>query len=285
MIVYAVNSPAATTGNTAVSLGKNSTTSRSFSTTGTLNAGGADYAEYLRKALNCGTILKGDVCGINRDGELVRTWADAVRFVVKSTDPNLVGGDTWAAHLPPRPDAPEPAPSEPALPAPTSPTEMPIEPVREEGEEDLDFIRRMAAYLVEASGVAAAASADREALDLYQAIAAAYPAAKAKHDAAVAAYEADLAAWEDDLEAARQTVDRIAFSGQVPVNVDDATLAACETALDEGVAVYLVAVARGAGIGVSAIRESDMTLPLYMRRIGAVWAIRDGRPWVDVQHG
>ncbi len=50
-------------------------------------------------------------------------------------------------------------------------------------------------------------------------------------------------------------------------------------------AVYLVAVARGAGIDVSAVREADMTLQQYMRRLGAVWAIRDGRPWIDVQHG
>jgi uncharacterized protein with von Willebrand factor type A (vWA) domain len=71
----------------------------------------------------------------------------------------------------------------------------------------------------------------------------------------------------------------------VPVNVDADTLAACEAALADGVAVYLVAVARGAGIGVTAVREADMTLPLYMRRVGAVWAIRDGRPWIDVQHG
>ena len=69
------------------------------------------------------------------------------------------------------------------------------------------------------------------------------------------------------------------------MNVDADTLAACQAALGDGVAVYLVAVANGDGIGAAAVRETDMTLPLYMRRLGVVWAIRDGRPWIDVQHG
>jgi len=195
----------------AVKLASSGSTGRSINAGGTINAGGADYAEYVRKAAGCGTIAKGDVCGINRNGELTRTWADMIRPVVKSTDPNLVGGDKWAAHLPPQPE-------------------------REEGETDDAFTARKAP-------------------------------------------------WDAALEAARQTVDRIAFCGQVPVNVDADTLAACEAALADGVAVYLVAIAKGGGIGVTAIRETDMTLPAYMKRVGAVWAIRDGRPWIDVQHG
>ncbi|MGC5215551.1 hypothetical protein, partial [Klebsiella pneumoniae] len=74
-----------------------------------------------RKSLACGTILKGDVCGIDSNGELTRIWSDARRYVVKSTDPNLVGGDTWAAHLGPRPQAPLYA--APAYDGPAEPTE------------------------------------------------------------------------------------------------------------------------------------------------------------------
>lgn len=268
----------------AMAIFANPTSGRSINAGGTVNASGADYAEYMTKADGCGTIAKGDVCGVDRDGRLCRTWTSAVRFVVKSTDPNLVGGDTWAAHLPPRPDAPGVAPIEPTAPLPSAGS-LPEQPVRGENEDEDAFIHRRVDYLIALSAASAAATADRDALAAYHAALAAYPAAKAEHDAAVATYEAALSAWEADLEAARQTVDRIAFSGQVPVNVDDDTLTACRAALADDEAVYLVAVARGAGIGATAVREADMTLPLYMRRIGAVWAIRDGRPWVDVQHG
>ncbi|WP_295560641.1 hypothetical protein [uncultured Sphingomonas sp.] len=305
----------------AMYLNRNSQTGRSLNAGGTINASGADYAEYVRKSLACGTILKGDVCGIDSNGELTRTWADARRYVVKSTDPNLVGGDTWAAHLGPRPEAPlyaAPAydgpaePTKPVEPAAFVPPviEMPVQPVRGDGEDDEAYLLRLAAFLnnrdatiaqaqaaaaaqIEAAKAQAACAA---AVEQYQADLAAYrdaqaayrsavEAAEAAHAVALTAHGEALTVWEAELEAARQTVDRIAFSGQVPVNVDADTLAACEAALGDGVAVYLVAVARGAGIGVAAVREADMTMPLYMRRLGAVWAIRDGRPWIDVQHG
>lgn len=234
----------------ALKLSYSTTTGRSIGAPGTINASGADYAEYVRKSVGCGSIAKGDVCGIDSNGELTRTWADARRFVVKSTDPNLVGGDTWAAHLGPKPEAPVYV--APAYDGPAEPE----------------------------------ADADRRAYDAAQAAyGAAVAATEAAHAAAVVQHAEALAAWEAELEAARQTVDRIAFCGQVPVNGDADTLAACEAALADGAAVYLVAIARGAGIGVTAVRETDMTLQQYMRRLGAVWAIRDGRPWVDVQHG
>lgn len=305
----------------ALKLSYSTTTGRSIGAPGTINASGADYAEYVRKSLACGTILKGDVCGIDHDGQLTRTWADARRFVVKSTDPNLVGGDTWAAHLGAKPEAPvyaAPAYDGPAEPvAPVEPAafvppviEMPVQPVRADSEDDEAYLLRLAAFLNDRNATIAQAQAAADAqieaakaqvayaaaVGQYQADLAAYrdaqaahrtavEAAEAAHAVALAAHGEALTAWEAKLEAARQTVDRIAFCGQVPVNVDDATLAACEAALGDGVAVYLVAVARGAGIGVTAVRETDMTLQQYMRRLGAVWAIRDGRPWIDVQHG
>ncbi|MEG8029171.1 hypothetical protein QP174_14650 [Sphingomonas aerolata] len=67
---------------------------RSIATTGTINASGADYAEYMTKADACGTIAAGDVCGVDIDGKLTRSWSNAISFVVKSTDPSLVGGDS-----------------------------------------------------------------------------------------------------------------------------------------------------------------------------------------------
>ncbi len=321
LIVNSVSGYSPSSADAASFFGHSTSTGRSINAGGTINASGADYAEYVRKSLACGTILKGDVCGIDSNGELTRTWSDARRYVVKSTAPNLVGGDTWAAHLGPRPEAPlyavpaydGPAePTKPVEPAAFVPPliEMPVQPVRADGEEDEAYLLRLAAFLNDrvATIAQAQAAADAQieaakaqvaytaAVGQYQADLAAYreaqaayrtavDAAEAAHAVALAAHGEALTAWGAELEAARQTVDRIAFSGQVPVNVDAETLAACEAALADGVAVYLVAVARGAGIDVSAVREADMTLQQYMRRLGAVWAIRDGRPWIDVQHG
>ncbi len=184
----------------------NTTTGRSINAGGTINASGADYAEYMTTAAGCGQIAKGEVCGVDRDGQLTRTWADAIGFVVKSTDPSYVGGDSWASHLPPRPEVPD------------------------EG-------------------------ADADAL---------------------AAFDAALAAWEAQLETARATVDRIAFSGQVPVAVTG----------DFQPGDYIVATANGGGIKAIAVPDGEITFDQYRRRIGKVWArLDDGRAWIDVQHG
>lgn len=69
-------------------------TSRSINAGGTVNASGADYAEYMEKAGDF-TIAKGDVCGIDANGKLTNVFADAVSFVVKSTNPSYVGNDVW----------------------------------------------------------------------------------------------------------------------------------------------------------------------------------------------
>lgn len=223
----------------------NTSTGRSISAGGTINASGADYAEYMTKADSCGMIAAGDVCGVDRDGRLTRTWADAVSFVVKSTNPAYVGGDTWSAHMPPKPEAPvEP-------PAPT----IPAQPSADATEED------------EAAWV--------DAMQAYGVAQAAFTRDHAAWEAANAAYSRDLAAWDSNLEAARITVDRIAFAGQVPVN--------CEGTFEVG--DYLIAAANGGGIKAVAVGEADITFEQYRRRLGKVWASRDGRPWIDVQHG
>jgi hypothetical protein len=226
--------------------GTNPTTGRSIAAGGTINASGADSAEYMVKAAGCGIIAKGDVCGVDRDGKLTKTWTDAISFVVKSTDPHLVGGDTWAAHLPPKPEDPGAEPQPPVLPT-----------VPADGADDAEVAS-------------------------YQDSLAAYPAQVAQyridHDAwaaATAAYARDLPKWEADFEAARVCVDRIAFCGQVPCNVSG----------DFEVGDYIVAAQDGDGIKAVAMKLDDMTLAQYARRVGKVWAIRDGRAWIDVQHG
>lgn len=225
---------------------KNTTTGRSGNVAGTWNMSGADYAEYMTKADGCGTIAAGDVCGVDIAGKLTRQWGAAISFVVKSTDPSLVGGDVWAAHLGPRPEAPGSAPIAPGA-APTMP--------------DDDAPEALAAW--------------RDAVGAHKALVMAYPAEHAAWTSAQAQYETALDAWEEALETARQCVDRIAFCGQVPVNVTG----------DFAVGDYIVAVANGSGIKAVAVAEADITFDQYRRRIGKVWTVRDGRAWVDVQHG
>lgn len=190
--------------NAAVKFNKDATTNRSINAGGTINASGADYAEYMVKAQGCGTIAPGEVCGVDSNSHLTQSFAVARSFVIKSTDPAYVGGDTWSAHMPERPE-------------------------QEDKETD-------------------------------------------------AAYAARLTSWEQQLEAARQTVDRIAFSGQVPCNVAAGIFEPGD---------YIVA---GPGpndtIVPVVVKAVDMTFGDYTKRIGKVWRVMDdGRAWIDVQHG
>jgi hypothetical protein len=158
---------------------KATSTSRSINAAGTVNASGADYAEYMTKAGDF-TVAKGDVIGINADGKLTNVFAEAVSFCVKSTDPSYVGNDKWGC----------------------------------------DF----------------------------------------KDD-------------HEGLEAARQLVDRIAFAGQVPVNVMGATPGQ-----------YIVPVSDNGVIKGIAKNEADMTLAEYMKAVGKVIAIEaDGRAKIIVK--
>lgn len=95
-IWYGVGTYGANAANAATKVGRDTTTTRSINAGGTINASGADYAEYMTKAGEF-VLAKGDVCGINADGKLTNVFADAVSFVVKSTDPSYVGGDSWGA--------------------------------------------------------------------------------------------------------------------------------------------------------------------------------------------
>ena len=71
------------------------TTGRSINAGGTINASGADYAEYETKRDDCGTIEKGDIVGFDTNGLITDKWTNAVTFGIKSTNPSYVGGDTW----------------------------------------------------------------------------------------------------------------------------------------------------------------------------------------------
>lgn len=88
-------SPVWNNNETILSVTSNSATGRSINAGGTVNASGADYAEYMRKAESCGEIKAGDICGINANGELTDKFDEAISFCIKSTNPSYVGGDDW----------------------------------------------------------------------------------------------------------------------------------------------------------------------------------------------
>lgn len=85
------------TAQAGIKIQKVGSTNRSLNAAGTINASGADYAEYMTKASIDFTVAKGDVVGVNAEGKLTNVFSDAISFVVKSTDPAYVGGDSWGA--------------------------------------------------------------------------------------------------------------------------------------------------------------------------------------------
>jgi len=179
--------------NACVKIRGMATTTRSINAGGTVNASGADYAEYMTKADGCGTIEKGSVCGVNADGKLTDVFANAHSFVVKSTDPSYVGGDTWG-----------------------------IKSTDSDGNETMF-------------------EAD-------------------KHEVDEDGNETVLKG--EELEAARQKVDRIAFSGQVP----------CLITGDAAVGDYAIPRAKDDG-SIEAVAVSDPTFEQYRAAVGRVWKL------------
>lgn len=251
--IRAVASASVSNANTAMLVGKNSATGRSINAAGTVNASGADYAEYMTKAPACGTIAKGQIVGVNAAGHLVDTWADAVSFLIKSTDPSYVGGDVWGNEDALGQQYPAPPVFEaPAYTGTTAPASL------EEGEASTaerdaalaQFDLDQAAYVVQV------ASAQQE----FDAV-------------VVPAYQAALAGFEAKLESARQRVDRIAYCGQVPVNVKGAKAGQ-----------YVVPVKSGAGIVGQLVDDAAVTFEQYRRAVGVVQNILpDGRANVRVK--
>lgn len=279
--VRAVSGTGVNTTGTAVLLNKNSTTSRSINAAGTINASGADYSEYERN--NGLTIAKGAVVGFKADGTLTLTYADAIRFGIKSTNPSYVGGDTWGSE-----DQVGKRPEQPCYVAPIydgapNPGDKPVEPVfalqpapsQQEGETDETFAIRTAQWQESCAAATAAHQASltsyAETLAAWDAAYAAWQtddasyqgkviAAKAAHEAAMTQYATDLADFEVRLEAARQQVDRVAYSGKVPVNVLGATPGG-----------YIVASYDDDGMIVGAFKhKTDLSFDAYLRAVGRV---------------
>lgn len=120
-IFLAADAHGYSTAGAAMWVGRYSGSGRGLNVGGTVNAGGSDYAEYMRKAVAYveTELLKGQLLGVNDDGELTPKWSEAHSWIFKTYDPSYVGGDKWAAHLGEKPEAPapiSPAPVEPVTP-------------------------------------------------------------------------------------------------------------------------------------------------------------------------
>jgi len=173
--------------NAVVKIGQMNVTSRSLNAAGTLNASGADYAEY---EYNDGLIIeKGSVVGFKADGKLTLTFDEAVRFGVKSTNPSFVGGDVWGCD--------EVAPQKPVRIV----EEKEVVKVSDEIY-DVETCIQPAKYeeVIKVKGDTDEEWAEKE-----------------------NNYNVALKEFEERLEQKRKQVDRIAYSGKVPVNVTGAS--------------------------------------------------------------
>ena len=96
VLIYASDSYAPNGAAATMKIGSISSTGRSINATGTINSSGADYAEYISYSSSITTTLqKADICGIDNSGNLTNIYANAIRFVIVSTNPSFVGGDNY----------------------------------------------------------------------------------------------------------------------------------------------------------------------------------------------
>ena len=218
-LFYGVSNGGSNTNAAAIRTGRNTSTSRSINSAGTINASGTDYAEYMKKKSTAFDIAAGDICGVNENGELTNKFTEAHSFVVKSTDPSYVGGDSW-------------------------------------GSEDVIGPKPLLTKQNFADRNNEVPETDEE-----------YTARKEK-------YESDLAAYEAKLNAERIKYDRIAFSGQVPVNITGAK-----------VGDYIIPKEKTGDL-ITAEAITEPTFVQYQMAVGKVWKIlEDGRAFISVKIG
>ena len=178
---------------------KDTTNSRSINAAGTVNASGADYAEYMKKSSVDIVINKGDIAGVTSLNLLTTNFSESVSFFIKSTNPCIVGGDTWGSD---------------------------------------EIIGKKPDEL----------SSDATPSEITQ-------------------YNQAFVTWEANYEAARNMVDRMAFSGQVPVNVTG-TVEAGD---------YIVPVqGENDEIIPQVVKDSDITFAQFKKAVGKVLKVKSG---------
>jgi hypothetical protein len=92
------------------------------------------------------------------------------------------------------------------------------------------------------------------------------------YEAKLAQYAIDKPIYDEVFEAARAKVDRIAFSGQVPVNVTGAVSGQ-----------YIVPINDNGAIKGIAINEDDLTMSQYIKSVGKVIKVVNGKPTIIVK--
>lgn len=250
-VVYSSDGGDFSTAASATVFRKNSTTGRSINAGGTINASGADYAEYMTKSDTCGVIAKGQIVGVNTEGKLTDKWAEiASGCLFKTTNPSYVGGDVWG--------------SEEEL-----GMTRPVAPIRKVDVTEQRLVSEAVPEVKDEEGNITQAAQEA----VYETVILEPGDTDEEWTAKQSAYQSELQAFNDALEAARQKVDRIAFSGQVPVNV-----------LGAVPGQYIVPVQDGEGIGGILVNKADLTLQQYIEAVGVVQNILpDGRANVRVK--
>lgn len=196
----------ANAGLSAMSIGRVASTLRSINAAGTINASGADYAEYENN--NGNKINKGDIVGFDENGNLTLKYSESFRFGIKSTEPSYVGGDTWGSE--------EVIGERPVLVHPECVTDVELETLEKE-------------------------------------------------------HHARLKVWEVKYQEARNNVDRIAYSGKVPVNIKGASIGE-----------YIV-ICSGKDDSIVGTSVKTPTYDQYLRAVGRVnRLLADGRCEVAV---
>ena len=252
---------------TVMRVTKNTATSRSINAAGTVNASGADYAEYMEKSGDF-SIAKGDICGINANGKLTNVFADAISFVVKSTDPSYVGNDKWSDMLV---EPIKPKFTQPKYEGQENPGSKPTIPdVPQSLTLDENYLAQVEATykaeLAEWQAKHIAFNADKA-----EFVALCKAEQKAFDEGPMAQYLSDKQVFDLQLEEQRQKVDRIAFAGQVPVNVTGATPGQYIVPANESGSIKGIAI-------------SNPTFEQYQVAIGKVIAIeQDGRARIIVK--
>jgi hypothetical protein len=185
------------------------TTTRSINASGTINASGSDYAEYMIKKDNTISFNKGDIVGVNNQGKLTDKFSESITFLIKSTNPSFVGGDNWSN------DIQKPI-------KPTQSTEIPIK------------MESTDTPIPETSLI----------------------------DAEMELYNSLELTYLKQVEEKRGLVDRIAFVGQVPLNIN---------ASNTEVGNYIIPLQGPLDIILaSSINKNNMTFEMYLLAIGQV---------------
>jgi len=245
--VFVARGSAANGANAAIKVNGQSATGRSINAGGTINASGADYAEYEVKRNDCQAIEKGQIVGFDADGKLTDKFSLAIRFGVKSTSPNLVGGDTW--HQEEKPVAPD------------RPEDLRPCPVKHDAHQR--YGKHKAAIDAE----------HLEQMKVWEQEKAAYNLQMQEYETKLDLYAKALLAWEKSHEEARQEVDRIAYCGKVPVNVFGGLPGQ-----------YLVPVANGDSISGIFLDKNSLSFAQYLNAVGVVNRVLvDGRAEIVVK--